>query len=91
MNSAWCQSCGSPIYWLKLKSGKSMPVDQPLITVENPALVGKLTLVTPDGEVVSKAPLGLRGYRSHFASCPNAKDHRKKVSKTTGGSADEKA
>ena len=37
-----CRSCGETVTWIKLKSGKSMPVND-----------DKITIVTKNGEVVS--------------------------------------
>lgn len=35
------------------------------------------TLITEDGEVLRGVEVGDRGFRPHWASCPNAKDFRK--------------
>jgi hypothetical protein len=73
-----CRSCGAEIQWVKLESGKTMPVDA------YPAKNGNI-LVKPGGmgavmtkeelEVVRpRTPLHL----SHFSTCPNAAQHRKR-------------
>ena len=49
---ARCRGCGQEITWIKMKTGKSMPVDPERIMYwddEN----GKDVLVTPDGETVT--------------------------------------
>ena len=89
---AKCRSCGAEIIWIKMKSGKAMPVDAkpisyntiPPIPDSAEQLCGNgpvYTLVTPDGRVVRGTfnPASEKiGYTSHFATCPNANRHRKR-------------
>lgn len=65
-----------------MKSGKMMPVDDKIINykvVPN----GKERIVTPGGDVVAcvtnvtEDEVSGFGYISHFATCPNAGQHRK--------------
>lgn len=58
-----CKSCQAEILWLKTKDGKDMPVDAG--SVELP-LVGKPPVF--DRTIMT----------SHFATCPNAAQHRTK-------------
>lgn len=77
---ATCRSCGAAIVWTLTEAGRRMPVD-----VE-PADGGTLRLEeSQDGSDVIYAFV-VRGnvrppsedlYRSHFATCPNARSHRK--------------
>lgn len=53
-----------------------MPVDT-LLNIVTESDYG-LNLVTEKGEILRKAPLYSEGYESHFATCPQAKEHRKK-------------
>jgi hypothetical protein len=67
-----CRSCGAPIIWVVMyPSGKRMPLDaRPLaglITIE---------LGVPDTGH-SRGPDEEPLYRSHFATCPQAAQHRK--------------
>lgn len=67
---ARCRSCHAPIVWAEFrKSGKRMPFDAPLV------VISAHSAETPTGtrmvEVVDLA-------QSHFASCPNADQHRRK-------------
>ena len=80
---ARCRGCGREIEWIKMKTGKSMPVDPERIMYwedEN----GDEALVTPDGEVVKAFTTGNietatgYGYVSHFSTCPNAGDFRRR-------------
>ena len=80
-----CKSCGADIIWLKTKSGKSMPCNtEPVrywLDIDGPDKI-----VTQDGKVVTCAlnqlsivpPTGL-GYIPHWASCPKADEHRRKL------------
>ena len=79
-----CRSCGAEIIWIKMASGKSMPVDPDPVTYwARPGAAGKV--VTPNGEVYScvfegnlSQATGL-GYISHFSTCPNAASHRRRA------------
>lgn len=75
---AECSSCGQRIVWVKTEAGKQMPVDP------EPVSGGNLLLEALDGidrewtAVVVQAIPGVPMYRSHFASCPQAAEHRKR-------------
>ena len=73
MQVAKCRSCGKPIIWAVAEKGKRMPVD----AEESEA--GQFFL--DDSEDPPKAFFGRgelpAGYTSHFATCPNASQHRK--------------
>ena len=76
---AKCKSCGKQIQWLRLKTGKWNPVDPGKIPYE-PDPNGRMTLITMDGDVV-RGNLDIMshqyGYQSHFATCPDADQHRR--------------
>jgi hypothetical protein len=62
---ALCKTCGAVIDWVTMKeTGKKMPLDPKPLDV----------IVKIDGVFGRMA----KGYISHFATCPNAKEHRKK-------------
>ena len=76
-----CRSCGAEIKWIKTFSGKSMPVDNhPIYFSEG----GSGIFVTDGGAVIHgtecpKNQANARvGYISHFATCPNADQHRRR-------------
>lgn len=80
-NVGQCRSCGQRIRFIRMKSGKSMPVDERLVNYKL-ASGGQDRIVTPAGEVVvcntgvdANEDDGF-GYVSHFATCPNARQHR---------------
>ena len=69
-----CKSCGARIVWAKTTTGKSMPLDPDPVAGGNVVLerdgVGWVArIVQPDPEFERLV--------SHFATCPNAKAHRK--------------
>lgn len=76
MDTAKCRSCGAAIMWVKTQSGKSMPLDA--APVDATKVDG--TCFVEDGVAYFGAidrPPGDLHYVSHFATCPNAKQHRK--------------
>jgi hypothetical protein len=71
-----CRSCGQPIRWAKTSNGKSIPLDaEPHKFAGNILLHDDGTCVVMPKEEARNCPEPL--YRSHFASCANAKKHRK--------------
>ena len=72
-NEGTCRKCGKRIMWVRMKSGKNMPVDMVLHNFKRDG-TGKEKIVTPAGDVVTgKIVAGEygdgAGYISHFASC----------------------
>lgn len=62
---AQCGSCQAPIYWIETARGKRMPVDCDVDGGRRP-----FTGVPGDGERDGRGV-------SHFATCPNAEEHRR--------------
>ncbi|MDE6053237.1 MAG: hypothetical protein K2G55_05645 [Lachnospiraceae bacterium] len=83
-NLSKCKNCGHRIIFIRMKSGKSMPVNEQLVNYKLEDK-GKDKIVTPEGDVVScisgvdASEADGYGYVSHFATCPNAQKHRKKA------------
>lgn len=78
MNMGKCKSCGAAIKWIRMKSGRTMPVDEKAVKYIPD---GYSHIVTEKGEVVTGriSEYGTKtGYISHFATCPNAKQHRRR-------------
>ena len=76
-----CRSCGAEIIWIELASGKYMPCDADKISYKQNFHFEKLTLITPEGKVTRgdfDPGSDLIGYTSHFATCPNANQHRRR-------------
>ena len=77
-NIGQCRYCRKRILFIKMKSGKTMPVNETFINFK---IVdgGKDRIVTPNGEIVT-CTSGVRveeadgyGYMSHFATCSSRK------------------
>jgi hypothetical protein len=76
-----CRSCGAPILWAVTEHERRMPLDRDPYTGPEP---GGLFALRLDGE---NAPLAIAAtpeafadeplYRSHFATCPDAKEWRR--------------
>lgn len=66
VEQAQCSTCGAPILWVETTDKKRMPLDaaaeRRVMVVQGPG--------GPVGHVVVC-------YRSHFATCPQAAEHRK--------------
>lgn len=74
-----CRSCGAPIKWVLTTTGKNMPLD-PIPTVDGNCWVerwdhGVPVVQVTSGFVPGRIPMR---YTSHFASCPNADEWRKR-------------
>ena len=68
LNISKCRSCGAKIIWATTERGKRMPLDAVADT--------RIVLEHRDGQ----PPLArvVATYVSHFTTCPNAAEHRKK-------------
>jgi hypothetical protein len=73
--SAACRSCGAPIRWERTVNDKPIPLDP------EPVADGNLG-IRDDGKVYhvgeGSLDLGEPRYKTHFATCPNATEHRKR-------------
>ena len=74
-----CRSCGAPIIWASLEYGHHMPLDA------EPSPIGNVRLYNLDyAEVLAPIPAraardaGEQLYLSHFVTCPNAEQHRRR-------------
>lgn len=65
MNESKCKSCGAEIIWAKTHAGKRVPLDKEF---EN-----RFYFEPAKGDKVIFA----RTYKTHFATCPNAAEHRR--------------
>lgn len=83
---ARCNSCGAEVIWIRTKAGKQMPVDTKTERfVPDPK--GSRLYVMNDGHTMKGEPVlpgndnmqGIcSGHTSHFATCQNAKKHRRR-------------
>lgn len=71
-----CKSCHAPIRWATVRgSGKHMPLDFDESEGGNVFLLAGGVAVV--GKQEDKTPFGATRHFSHFATCPNASDHRR--------------
>lgn len=81
-NFSQCSKCGARILWVRMKSGKSMPVNPNFVNFRRDG--GKDRIVLANGEVTSGTividPWEAQGfgYVSHFATCEYAQTFRRK-------------
>jgi hypothetical protein len=68
---AFCRSCNAVIEWHKTPAGKNIPLDP------DPHPQGNLTFDDALRVVYMRPGSKPKMYRSHFATCPNAAQHRK--------------
>lgn len=79
---SYCKSCGAEIKWIKMLSGKNMPVNAQKRYIVKDG--GNEVLVTEGGELIKGTFATLEdgangeGYISHFSTCPNAGRHRRR-------------
>ena len=73
---ATCRTCGAAIVWAVTDAGKSIPID------EAPNVDGNLVLSMEDDIQHARTPGlfdgGAPRYVSHFVTCPDAEEHRRK-------------
>lgn len=77
---SFCRSCRAPILWVGTERGKAMPLDAEPYQGDDPR--GLFVIRTAGGKVIGVAvpPDAFPGeplYRSHFATCPDAAEHRR--------------
>ncbi len=75
-----CRSCGVSIQWCVTEKGERIPMD------ELPHEDGNMVIVIENHESVARQHLPLLDadlprYRSHFATCPQADEHRTRTTK----------
>lgn len=75
---ATCRSCGEEIFFVTLPSGKLIPLDPAPDPIEgNVGVIGSRGDVLTDRQATAARAMDIRLYRSHFATCPNAAEHRR--------------
>lgn len=79
-----CKSCGASIVWALTALGKSIPLDPAPVAAGNLVIAGGV-LGTPQASVryLTKGetpPADQARFVSHFSTCPNAAEHRRRAS-----------
>ncbi len=70
--SSHCRSCGAEIVWSTTTDGRPIPLDPPLIRIA----VATGRVIESDRGVSAEVEIK-SGRVSHFATCPQASQHRK--------------
>lgn len=78
---ATCRSCNARIAWLKTPAGRSMPVDVEPSLSGNIIIENAVAIVSPARAIEARAA-GRDTYVSHYATCPQANEHRRKQVKS---------
>lgn len=71
-----CRTCKAPIVWARTRTGMAIPLDP------EPVPNGNVEVAGPAGEVAAsyvQAEPDVVRYVSHFATCPDAGQHRRTV------------
>lgn len=68
-----CGSCGAQILWVETSTGKWVPLDPDMVPDGNVEVYDGVAVVIANSSVGSRDR-----YKSHFATCPNAGQHRKR-------------
>lgn len=78
---AICKSCSDPIIWARTEAGRRMPVDAEPVPNGNIELVGGPvpTAIVRPGQTTAAAATGVPLRTSHFATCPRADKHRRRI------------
>lgn len=78
---AECRSCGARLLWAWTHNGKRIPLDAEPVEDGNVQIIGEneegepvVAFLRQDALLPPVGPL----YVSHFATCPDAQEHRKK-------------
>ena len=73
-----CASCAAPLRWERTETGKHIPLDAEPVPDGNIYIMHGVAFVIPtQPEIGDAEPEGPR-FVSHFATCPNADEHRRK-------------
>jgi hypothetical protein len=74
-----CRSCGAHILWAETVKGRRIPLDAEPTDGGNMTLEDRGRYKPPIATVLvaGAAPNDKPHYKSHFATCPNAANHRR--------------
>ncbi len=78
---AECRSCKAKIIFAKTSNGNFIPLDAEPSQNGTMAVVGGLASYVPKDRIEEVTASGVKLYESHFATCPNSKQHRKQKGK----------
>ena len=74
-----CKGCGAEIDWVRMKSGKAMPIDpEPVFVAEG----GNQVFITDEGDTItgtaSEINTGEVAFVPHWATCPAYKSFKRR-------------
>lgn len=69
MNTSRCKSCNQEIIWAVTPKGKNTPLDAKKVKIAQVMDMGGILKIEEAHE----------GHLSHWATCPNADEHRRKA------------
>lgn len=73
-----CRSCNAEIIWAVTEKGKRVPLDAE--PAERPSGLFRIEpQPRPGTELLAVSVSGQKVYLSHFVTCPNADQHRKRA------------
>ena len=72
-----CKSCGAGIIWAKTIKGATIPLDAEPTKTGNIVIEDGNALVYNNPDAIAPRLRSEPRYVSHFATCPNADEHRK--------------
>lgn len=79
---SFCKGCNRKIEWIRMKSGKSMPVDPEPEFVKLGQDHGKCTFITDEGETIigtkTSEDTGVIGFVPHWATCPESRQFKRR-------------
>lgn len=77
MRTSQCRSCKATIIWAMTENDKWMPLDPKTVKVGNRY---RITTSGASGQSLCLRVTedGVEGHEVHWATCPNAKQHKKK-------------
>lgn len=75
---AKCKSCGAPVFWAHTSNGTVIPLDADTMGRPLDSPEGNLQILGGEVVVVGQLERGVSRHISHFSTCPNAAQHRRK-------------
>lgn len=79
-----CSSCSARVEWVTTDAGKKMPLDLEPSAAGNVVVRGDGVAATLGPIELAMLPAGTVRRVSHFATCPNADQHRRRPGPSRG-------
>lgn len=76
-----CRTCRAPVRWESTTAGKTIPLDPEPVAKGNIDVVWiggeEVAVVLGNDDAMAAQAAGHKLFVSHFATCPNASEHRR--------------